>query len=378
MSSATIAVLPGDGVGPEVTSQALSALLAVEERFGHDFTFVERPVGLDAILSEGVAISEETVQACRESDAILFGAIGSLSDDMAASRDVRPEQALFVLRSGFDFYANLRPVRTFVSMEQSSPLRPERISGTDLMFVRELSAGLYYGFAESTDHKPSEIRQYDGGLEAIDTLLYTEAQIERVVRVAFDIARAKNRPLASIDKANVLSSSLLWRRVVDTVADEYPDVAVTHMLVDAAAMRLMLAPSGFGVLVTENLFGDILTDEASVLTGSIGMLPSASLGARATQAGLFGLYEPVHGSAPDIAGQNVANPVGAILSAAMLLRHSLGLEREATEVELAVGRVLDLGCRTPDIAGEGSKVVGTREMGESVCDQLLHPTQVTS
>ena len=246
------------------------------------------------------------------------------------------------------------------------------------MFVRELSAGLYYGFAESTDHKPSEIRQYDGGLEAIDTLLYTEAQIERVVRVAFDIARAKNRPLASIDKANVLSSSLLWRRVVDTVADEYPDVAVTHMLVDAAAMRLMLAPSGFGVLVTENLFGDILTDEASVRTGSIGMLPSASLGARATQAGLFGLYEPVHGSAPDIAGQNVANPVGAILSAAMLLRHSLGLEREATEVELAVGRVLDLGCRTPDIAGEGSKVVGTREMGESVCDQLLHPTQVTS
>ena len=169
MSSATIAVLPGDGVGPEVTSQALSALLAVEERFGHDFTFVERPVGLDAILSEGVAISEETVQACRESDAILFGAIGSLSDDMAASRDVRPEQALFVLRRGFDFYANLRPVRTFVSMEQSSPLRPERISGTDLMFVRELSAGLYYGFAESTDHKPSEIRQYDGGLEAIDT-----------------------------------------------------------------------------------------------------------------------------------------------------------------------------------------------------------------
>ncbi|MFJ6569603.1 3-isopropylmalate dehydrogenase [Streptomyces sp. NPDC091292] len=370
MSEATITVLPGDGVGPEVTAQALHVLRAVAEQFHHDFTIHEGRVGLDAIAAEGVAISDETFETCARSDAILFGAIGSLPAGQRRTTGPRPEQALFRLRKEFGFYANLRPVRPSASMYAASSLKPEYLKGTDMIFVRELSAGLYYGRLESVPGKPSEIRRGPEGTEAIDTLLYTEEEIERVVRAAFEIALDRERKVTSVDKANVLSSSVLWREVVERVAAKHPTVTYEHMLVDACAMRLIRTPSEFDVIVTENLFGDILTDEASMLTGSIGMLPSASLGTRRTPGGKFGLYEPIHGSAPDIAGQDLANPVGAILSAALLLRHSLGLGREAALVEEAVEAVVGEGYRTVDVNEGGHTVVGTREMGRRVVDRL--------
>ncbi|MFE7332785.1 3-isopropylmalate dehydrogenase [Streptomyces sp. NPDC057565] len=370
MSNATITVLPGDGVGPEVTAQALAVLGAVEEKYRHTFTVHERRVGLDAIEAEGTAISDDTFETCAHSDALLFGAVGSLPAGQTRSGGPRPEQALFRLRKEFGFFANLRPVRPFESLYAASSLKPEHLKGTDMLFVRELSAGLYYGRLESVPGKPSEIRRTARGTEAVDTLLYTEEEIERVVRAAFEIAAGRERKVTSVDKANVLSSSVLWREVVERVAADHPTVAFEHMLVDACAMRLIRTPADFDVIVTENLFGDILTDEASMLTGSIGMLPSASLGARRTESGMFGLYEPVHGSAPDLAGQDRANPVGAILSAALLLRHSLGLEQEAAAVEEAVEYVIREGCRTEDI-GEGvHAVVGTREMGRRIVDRL--------
>ncbi len=371
MSNATITVLPGDGVGPEVTEQALQVLRAVEERFRHSFTIHHGLVGLDAIMAEGVAISDATFETCARSDAILFGAIGSLPAGERRSDGPRPAQALFRLRKEFGFFANLRPVRPVESLFAASPLKPEYLKGTDMVFVRELSAGLYYGHLESVPGKPSEIRRRGQDLEAVDTLLYTQQEIERVVRAAFEIAVHRQRRVTSVDKANVLSSSVLWRQVVDRVAHDYPTVAYEHMLVDACAMRLIRTPADFDVIVTENLFGDILTDEASMLTGSIGMLPSASLGVRRTAGGTFGLYEPIHGSAPDIAGQDKANPVGAILSAALLLRHSLGLGREASAVEEAVEEVIREGYRTVDLHEGGRTVIGTREMGRRVGDALL-------
>ncbi|WP_406727870.1 3-isopropylmalate dehydrogenase [Streptomyces sp. GD-15H] len=370
MSGATITVLPGDGVGPEVTAQALDVLRAVEETYGHRFTVHKRRVGLDAIAAEGVAISDSTFEVCGQSDAILFGAIGSLPAGTDRGDGPRPEQALFRLRKEFGFFANLRPVRPFEALYGASSIKPEYLKGADMIFVRELSAGLYYGRLESVPGKPSEIRRTPHGTDAIDTLLYTEEEIERVVRAAFDIALHRERKVTSVDKANVLSSSVLWREVVERVAADHPTVAYEHMLVDACAMRLIRTPSDFDVIVTENLFGDILTDEASMLTGSIGMLPSASLGTRRTAGGTFGLYEPIHGSAPDIAGQDKANPVGAILSGAMLLRHSLGLAREAAAVEEAVAAVVGEGFRTPDLAEPGSTVVGTREMGRRITERL--------
>lgn len=369
MSAATVTVLAGDGVGPEVTAQALAALRAVERSYSHTFTVHERLVGLDAIAAEGAAISDETFELCATSDAILFGAVGGPAQ---AARDggPRPEEALFRLRKELDFFANLRPVQPVEAMADASPLKPEYLKGTDLLFVRELSGGLYYGHLEQVPEKPSEIRRRGDELEAVDTLLYTERQIERVVRAAFRIAESRRGRLTSVDKANVLSSSLLWRRVVDKVACDHPSVSYTHMLVDTCAMRLMRTPAEFDVIVTENLFGDILTDEAAMLTGSLGMLPSASLGARRTRGGLFGLYEPVHGSAPDIAGRDLANPVGAILSAAMLLRHSLGLEKEAAAVESAVEDVLGEGHRMADIPGGSGKTVGTQELGALIVERL--------
>ncbi|MEU2764735.1 3-isopropylmalate dehydrogenase [Streptomyces sp. NPDC007094] len=373
MSNATITVLPGDGVGPEVTEQALKVLRAVEERYGHTFAIYRGLVGLDAIAAEGAAISDADFERCAHSDAVLFGAVGSLPAGTGHRGGPRPEQALFRLRKEFDLFANLRPVRPAESMYGASPLRPEYLKGTDMIFVRELSAGLYYGHLESVPGKPSEIRRGRQEREAVDTLLYTEREIERVVRAAFEIAADRRRTVTSVDKANVLSSSLLWREVVERVAADFPTIVHEHMLVDVCAMRLIRTPSDFDVVVTENLFGDILTDEASMLTGSLGMLPSASLGVRRTENGVFGLYEPVHGSAPDIAGQDQANPVAAVLSAALLLRHSLRLNREASAVETAVDDVLREGYRTADIREVGCKVVGTQEMGRRILDKLERP-----
>ncbi|RCG15705.1 3-isopropylmalate dehydrogenase [Streptomyces diacarni] len=370
MSEATITVLPGDGVGPEVSAQAVKALRAVEKRYGHTFTLHEGLVGLDAIAAEGSAISDATFETCAQSDAILFGAVGALPAAEHRADGPRPEQALFRLRKEFGFFANLRPVRPAEALYEASSLKPECLKGADMVFVRELSAGLYYGHMETVPGKPSEIRQRGGRTEAVDTLLYTEEEIERVVRVAFDIAAGRRARVTSVDKANVLSSSVLWRQVVDRVAADHPGVTHEHMLVDACAMRLIRTPAEFDVIVTENLFGDILTDEASMLTGSIGMLPSASLGVRRTAGGRFGLYEPVHGSAPDIAGQDAANPVGAVLSAALLLRHSLGLEREAAAVEEAVEDVMRDGYRVPDLHDEGCTVVGTEEFGRLIVHRL--------
>ena len=370
MGSYSITALPGDGVGPEVTEQAVAVLQTVADLYQHDLTVHHGLAGLAAIAEEGVAISEETLARCAQSDAILFGAIGSLPPAERRTAKVIPEMALFRLRKDFEFFANLRPVRPFRSLLDASPLKPAIVEGTDLIFIRELSAGLYYGHLDNTPRKPSEIRRTEHGEEAIDTLLYTEQEIERVVRAAFDIAATRRGRLASVDKANVLSSSIFWRRIVDRIAPEYPAVTVEHMLVDACAMFLIQQPSRFDVVVTENMFGDILTDEASVLTGSIGMLPSASLGVRRTASGTFGLYEPIHGSAPDIEGQDKANPIAAILSAAMLLRHSLGLPQEALAVEAAVEEVVEDGYRTADIQEDSSKVVGTREMGKRIASAV--------
>jgi 3-isopropylmalate dehydrogenase len=366
MAQHTITVLPGDGVGPEVTEQAIDVLLTVADLFGHEFTLHSRLAGLAAIAAEGVAISEATMSLCGESDAVLFGAIGSLPPGERRDARVKPEQALFRLRKDFEFFANLRPIRPAPGLHHASPIKPEHVAGADLIFVRELSAGLYYGHLDSTPEKPSEIRDTADGAVAIDTLRYTEQEIERVVRAAFDVAATRRGVLTSVDKANVLSSSILWRRVVERVAADHPEVTWEHMLVDACAMHLLRDPARFDVIVTENLFGDILTDEAAMLTGSIGMIPSASLGTRRTAAGTFGLYEPIHGSAPDIAGQDLANPIGSVLSAALLLRHSLGLAREAEAVEAAVEAVVAEGYRTVDVQEPDSKAVGTREMGKRI------------
>ena len=371
MGSYKVTVLPGDGIGPEVTAQALRVLETIGQRYGHAFTFQHALVGMAAIEAEGAAISDETLSLCRESDAILFGAVGGLPSYNNAHTTARPEQALFHLRKGLQFFANLRPVRPSEHLLDASTIKPEVLRGTDLIVVRELTGGLYYGHLEPPiAGKPSEIRTTAHGTEAIDTLLYTEEEIERIIRIAFETARGRRKKVTSVDKANVLSSSVLWRRVVERVAAEYPDVSFEHLLVDACAMHLIRQPASFDVIVTENLFGDILTDEASMLAGSLGMLPSASLGTQKTAHGLLGLYEPIHGSAPDIAGQDKANPLAAILSAAMLLRHSLGLPEEAEAIEAAVDQTIAAGYRTGDLRSEGVKVVGTQEMGTHVVEAL--------
>jgi 3-isopropylmalate dehydrogenase len=364
----TITVLAGDGIGPEVTEQALQVLQAIGERYRHNFTFHKALVGIAAIEAEGAPISNATLELCRHSDAILLGAVGGIPQPDAK---IKPEQALFHLRKGLAFFANLRPVHTYNALLNASTIKPEVLQGTDLIVVRELTGGLYYGHLEpSTPRKPSEIRQTAEGYEAIDTLLYSEAEIERILRVAFDIARGRRKKVTSVDKTNVLSSSVLWRRIARRVASDYPDVTFEDLLVDACAMHLIRQPSSFDVIVTENLFGDILTDEASMLAGSLGMLPSASLGTHKTAHGLLGLYEPIHGSAPDIAGQNKANPIATILSAAMLLRYSLGLNREADAIERAVEQVINMGYRTEDLREEGKEILGTKEMGRYIANTI--------
>jgi 3-isopropylmalate dehydrogenase len=296
---------------------------------------------------------------CKQSDALLFGAVGGVAHNEGPDSKVQPEHALFRLRKELELFANLRPVRTIAALLNASTIKPDVLQGTDLLVVRELTGGLYFG-------KPSEIRETTHGAEAVDTLFYTEAEIERILRTAFELASERRKKVTSVDKANVLSSSRLWRRIADRVAADYPDITLEHLLVDSCAMHLIRRPSTFDVIVTENMFGDILTDEASMLAGSMGMLPSASLGTRRTSHGFFGLYEPIHGSAPDIAGQDKANPIAAILTLAMLLRYSLGLKEEARVIEESVEQVIHKGYRTVDLDEPGKTVVGTREMGQQV------------
>ena len=358
-----IAAVPGDGVGPEVVAAARRVLDATGEAFGFSIEWSEHLAGGAAIDAYGVPIRDEDLAACAGADAILLGAVGGPKWGDPDAR-VRPEQALFALRGGLELFANLRPVTVHPAIGASSaPVRRELLDGVDMLIVRELTSGIYFG-------RPSEERETAEGRVAVDTLWYTEAEIRRVVRLAFELARGRSKRLTSVDKANVLASSRLWRKVVEEVRSDYPDVEVTHQLVDSCAMLLIRQPARFDVLVTENLFGDILSDEASVLAGSLGLLPSASLGERKTPHGTFGLYEPIHGSAPDIAGRDAANPIGAILSAAMLLRYSLDMAGAADRVEAAVERVLGQGHRTADIAGPGEKTLGTRKMGDLVVREV--------
>lgn len=355
---ALITTLPGDGIGPEVVAEGIKVLRAVADRFGHDFGLQEQLIGGCAIDATGDPLPVATLAACRRADAVLLGAVGGPQwSDPAA--DVRPEQGLLRLREDLALFANLRPIHLYPALIDASPLRPELLTGVDLLVVRELTGGIYFG--------PRREATEDDRM-AYDTMIYRAEEVERVARRAFRLARQRNGLLTSIDKANVLASSRLWRRVLTDVAQAYPDVALEHMLVDAAAMRLLQRPSEFDVIVTANMFGDILTDEASLLAGSMGMLPSASL-----STGRFGVYEPIHGSAPDIVGQGIANPLATILSVAMLLRHSLELEDEAHAVEGAVESVLEAGYRTPDIAGPTAKIVGTEEMGDWVVAWLSSP-----
>ncbi|HEX9549686.1 MAG TPA: 3-isopropylmalate dehydrogenase [Candidatus Limnocylindrales bacterium] len=361
-----IAAIPGDGVGPEVVAAARRVLEATATAFGFELEWLEITAGGIGIDTYGVAIRADDIEAARSADAILLGAVGGPKwDDPNAA--VRPEQALFALRGGLELFANLRPVRVHPALVPSSPLRPELLQGVDLLIVRELTSGLYFG-------RPSEERRTADGRVGIDTLWYTEAEIRRVVRLAFELARGRRRKLTSVDKANVLATSRLWRKVVEEERAGFADVEVGHQLVDSCAMLLVKQPAAFDVLVTENLFGDILSDEAAVLAGSLGMLPSASLGDRRTAHGRFGMYEPIHGSAPDIAGRDVANPLGTILSAAMLLRWSLGQDAAATAVETAAGAALDDGVRTGDLvpAGDraGLRIVGTTAMADAVIERL--------
>jgi 3-isopropylmalate dehydrogenase len=350
---AHIAVLPGDGIGPEVIAQASACLRAIAQGFDHSFTLEELPFGGAAIDACGEPLPPATLSACLAADAVLLGAIGGPKWSAPEAR-VRPEQGLLALRAHLKVFANLRPVQVHPALADSSTLKREVVAGVDLVFVRELTGGIYFG------------EKQRGPERASDLCVYSTDEIERIVRVAARLARTRRRHLTSIDKANVLETSRLWRSTATRVlATEFPDITLEHMLVDAAAMHLLRRPRDFDVLVTENMFGDILTDEAAMLTGSLGLLPSASLG-----DGRRGLYEPIHGSAPDIAGRGIANPYGTLLSVALLLRHSLALETEAAALEAAVAAALQAGARTADLALPGSAALGTAEAAAAVLTRL--------
>lgn len=358
-----LAVLPGDGVGPEVISEAVKVLQAIGRRFGHDFNLKYGLVGGVAIDQEGTPLPAETLKLCRSGDAVLLGAVGGPKWDDPQAK-TRPEDGLLTLRKKLGLFANLRPVKVSPSLLNATSLKPKIIEGVDLIFIRELTGGIYFG-------RPKRQWQTPRGRQAVDSMVYSEQEIERIVRVGFELARTRRRKLASVDKANVLQSSRLWRQVATEVAAEYPDVALEHVLVDACAMWLMQNPARFDVIVTANMFGDILTDEASIIGGSMGMLASASLaGVPRPGTRTLGMYEPIHGSAPQIAGQNLANPTATILSIAMMLRYSLGLITEAQAVESAVEAVLQEGYRTCDIMEEGKIRVGTREMGDLIAAKV--------
>jgi len=350
---ARIAVLGGDGIGPEVVAEGVRCLSAVGAMFGHEFELSQLPFGGAAIDAHGDPMPPRTLSACLESDAVLLGAIGGPKWS-APNAAVRPEQGLLRLRKELGVYANLRPVKLHPSLIEASTIKADVLAGVDLVFVRELTGGIYFGEKKRSANS------------ALDVCTYTIGEIERITRVAARLARKRRGKLTSIDKSNVLETSRLWREVsTHIVQEEFPDVALDHILVDAAAMHLIRRPRDFDVLVTENMFGDILTDEASMLSGSLGLLPSASLG-----DGSRGVYEPIHGSAPDIAGRGIANPLGTILSAAMMLRHSFELAKEADTLETAVAVALENGARTPDIATPGGRVLSTREMGDAVLSAL--------
>ena len=348
-----IAVLPGDGIGPEVIAEAVRVLHAVGKSSGASFEFEQALVGGAAIDVTGSPLPPPTLKLCQASHAILFGSVGGPKWDHLP-QEQRAERGLLALRKELDLYANLRPATCFPMLVDASPLKRSVVEGTDIMVIRELTGGLYFG------EPRGRTALAGGGERGVNTMVYTTPEIERVARVGFDVARKRRKRLASVDKANVLTVSQLWREVVTTVAREYPDVTLEHVLVDNCAMALVQKPTHFDTIVTENTFGDILSDEAAILAGSMGMLPSASIGGR------VGLYEPVHGTAPDIAGQGIANPIAAVLSAAMLLRYSLNMGPEADRIEAAVRRALEQGHRTRDIAAKGDKVLGTREMGDLI------------
>lgn len=351
---ATITTLPGDGIGPEVMEQALRVVSKIETKYQHEFKIQEALIGGIAIDKTGNAFPEETQRLGEQSDAILLAAVGGPKWDNPSAK-VRPEQGLLAMRKHFGLFANLRPVKVYPMLSQNVPLRADLLDGVDILIIRELTGGLYFGAR----------KEMGDGDDAYDTMYYTRAEVERVAHVAFRAAQGRKKKVTSVDKANVLASMRLWRSTVVKVQEDYPDVALEHVLVDACTMHLITRPASFDVVLAENMFGDILSDEASVLAGSLGMLPSASLG-----SGRFGLYEPVHGSAPDIAGQSKANPTGMLLSVAMMLRYSLELENEAQALEHAVEGVLADGARTGDIARKGETIISTREFTDAVIAKL--------
>ncbi len=362
MGSYKILLLPGDGIGAEVLQEGLKVLEVIADAFGHTFEFEEEPVGGVAIDQFGVAFREEGLALARASDAILFGAVGDPRYD-DPSLKVRPEQALLSLRGGLKLFANLRPVKVYKSLLEESPLRAEIVKGTDIVVIRELTGGIYFG-------KPQRRWSTDEGRQAVDTTRYSEIEVERIVKMAFSLAQKRRNRVTSVDKANMLDTSRLWREIAGEVGTQYPDVALEHILVDACAMYLIRQPTAFDVIVTTNMFGDILTDEAAMLTGSLGMMPSACLSTLGPEGTGFGLYEPIHGSAPDIAGQGLANPIGMIMSVALMLRLSFGLEQEALAVESAVERAIDDGYRTADIGGKDKKTISTTEMDTQVANRI--------
>lgn len=353
----TIAVIRGDGIGPEIVGEALRVLDAVGERFGHTFTYRDAPMGGNAIDAFGVPLPPESLETCLKADSVLLGAVGGPKWDSQPAEN-RPERGLLQLRAAMGLYTNIRPARMFPQLADACPLRPEIAEkGIDFVVVRELIGGVYFG-----EHRTETA---EGQQKAVDIMAYTEQEIRRVAHVAFGMAQKRRKRVTSIDKANVLATSRLWRRVVTEVAEAYPDVELIHMYVDNAAMQIVRDPGQFDVIVTENLFGDILSDEASQITGSIGMIPSSSMG-----EGSRGLYEPIHGSAPDIAGQDRANPIGTILAAAMMLRYSLDMAAEADAVEEAVQQVLSDGIRCGDIMQPGCRLAGCQEMGARICSRI--------
>jgi 3-isopropylmalate dehydrogenase len=348
-----ITLLPGDGIGPEVISEAVRVLDVIARKFGHTFEYKERLMGGCSIDTYGSSLTEETLADCQSADAILFGAVGGPKWDDPTARD-RPERGLLALRKGLGVFANLRPVKVHPALVDASPLKAEKLKGVDILVLRELTGGLYFG-------QPKMREMKDGCERAVDTLEYYDFEIKRIVELAFDLAKGRKKKVTSVDKANVLESSRLWRQIATQVGQRNPDVQLEHALVDSTAMKLITAPASMDVVVTENMFGDILTDEASVLAGSMGMLPSASL----SEAGV-GLYEPIHGSAPDIAGKGIANPVGTILSAALMLRYSLKLEEEAVLIERAVDETITKGARTADLGGK----LTTRQMADEIIKSM--------
>jgi 3-isopropylmalate dehydrogenase len=350
---AKLVLLPGDGIGPEVVAEAVRVMDAIAGKFKHEWTYQERLMGGCSIDQFGSSLTEETLADCQAADAVVLGAVGGPKWDDPNAKD-RPERGLLALRKGLGVFANLRPVKVHPALIDSSPLKPEKLQGVDILVIRELTGGLYFGWPKGRDSK-------DGRERAVDTLEYYDYEIRRVMELAFKLAKNRKKKVTSVDKANVLESSRLWRQIAVQIGKANPDTALEHVLVDTAAMRLITGPAWIDVMVTENMFGDILTDEASVLAGSMGMLPSASLG-----EGRVGLYEPIHGSAPDIAGKGIANPIGMILSCALLFRHSLGLEQEAATIEKAVDATITAGARTADLGGK----LTTRQMAEEII-QLL-------